>query len=200
MFNHQNATVTLDGVDFPLWFWLLQEPAYSIPEGAIGRLYDPVNGLHTLLYPDRSTGAALPWKEGDRYLSQTATYKAAWAAAQEPPLEVVKTAKIAALSNQCQRDISAGFDSEVLGATHRYSAALEDQLNLMGSALLGVDVPYVCTDGSGVKAARLHTAAQMQQVYAEGAAIKGAKLGKFHALRQQVEAADSIAAVEAIEW
>ncbi len=70
----------------------------------------------------------------------------------------------------------------------------------MGTVILGVDSPFACVDGAGVKAARLHTAAQIQQVFQDGAVYK---LGLYTRLQQKlaaVEAATTVAQVMAIEW
>lgn len=115
-------------------------------------------------------------------------------------LSVDKSAKVLELSYACAAEVTAGFTSSALGAQHRYDSDLESQLNLLGAASLGVDVPYTCTDGLNAKEARLHTPAQMQQVLLDGAAVKIAALAKFRGLKNQVLAAADSAAVAAIFW
>lgn len=72
--------------------------------------------------------------------------------------------QILAINHACEATITAGFQSDALGAPHQYSSQLDDQLNLTGAILRGLDMPYACRDAQGVKAFRLHTAAQLRQV------------------------------------
>lgn len=202
MFQHRNNQITIVDLTLPLEFFQQLEPAYALPEGAIGRDYTP-SAEHVVFYPVGMRGGELLWTEGDAYLSKVGDYQTAWDAANEslpPTLEQVKAQRIALFDQGCRLEILAGFGSDALGAPHHYSAQLEDQLNLIGSTLLGVDVPYVCTDTEGIKEARLHTAAQMSQVYGDGATAKSQKIFKFHALRAQVEAAETIESVNLINW
>lgn len=120
-----------------------------------------------------------------------------------PPLEEAKTNKVQALSEQCHEDITAGFVSMALGSQHLYSSQLEDQINLMGAASIAPEVgtlDYVCADIDGVRQARPHTRAQLQQVYGDGAMHKSERIYRFHLLRAQVEVAETVEAVEAIIW
>lgn len=75
------------------------------------------------------------------------------------------------LKDECRRVIEGGFVSSALGAPHVYDSALpQDQINLTGARLANIDVDFTCTDQSGVKIQRAHTAAQIAQVYAAGMA------------------------------
>lgn len=199
MLKQENNTITIGNLTMSLDFFREQEPDYSLPQGAIGVTYIP-DTLHIISYSDRVEGAEMPWTEGNSYLSKVEQYKVAWEATQVPTLEQVKAQKMTQLNATCKAEILAGFESDALGSPHRYSAEMEDQLNLIGSTLAGIDTPYVCTDSEGVKAARLHTAAQMSQVYQDGATIKGTKIFWFHELRALVEAAETIEAVNLINW
>ena len=122
------------------------------------------------------------------------------------PLPDVRAEKIAKLSEQCRNSIVAGFKSAALGSDHWYDGDIEDQINIMGAAAAGMDLPFRCypIDANGNKIAPktfiLHTAAQLQQVYQDGVAFKLAQLEKLESLRAQVEAATTVAEVEAIQW
>lgn len=116
-----------------------------------------------------------------------------------PSLDEVKAAKVAAINAACAAAIVGGFASAALGAPHTYDSALEDQLNLIGAVGLGIDLPYRCADAAGIKAFR-HTAAQLKQVAADGAAIKLAALEKAATLKALVQAAADAAAVEVVAW
>lgn len=111
-----------------------------------------------------------------------------------------KYSETAELNAACAASIVGGFTSSALGAQHTYDSALEDQLNLIGAVGLGIDLPYRCADASGVKAFRTHTAAQLKQVAADGAAIKLAALEKAATLKAQVQAAADVTAVNQVVW
>lgn len=117
-----------------------------------------------------------------------------------PSLDSLRATKTAEINTACATAIVGGFTSAALGAPHTYDSALEDQLNLIGAVSLGADLPYRCTDAVGMKAFRLHTAAQLKQVAADGAVIKLAALEKAATLKAQVQAAADAAAVEAVAW
>ena len=118
----------------------------------------------------------------------------------ERTLEELKQDKLRELDQWAQATITAGFVSEALGAPHRYSSQLEDQINLLGAAIAGVDLDYVCTDAAGVKAARRHTAAQIRKVYEDGLAHKASCIYRYHRLAARVEQADSPEALQSISW
>ncbi len=63
--------------------------------------------------------------------------------------------------------IVSGFTSKALGGVYKYSSATDDQQNLLGSVIRASkrgSVPYACRDVDGVKAFRMHTAEQMEEV------------------------------------
>lgn len=116
--------------------------------------------------------------------------------------DAAKAAKLARLKAACSEAIRAGVVSSALGSPHLYDTDKDsDQLNLVGAGLLGLDIAYTCTDiATGIKAQRVHTAAQMAQVYHEGVALKGGMIGHLNDLRTQLDAATDIAAVDAVVW
>lgn len=103
----------------------------------------------------------------------------------------------------CGEAITAGFASHALGAPHRYSSELDDQLNLTGAILRGLDMPYACRDEQGVKAFRLHTAAQLRQVGDDFTLYKLQLLQHANELKQQLDLALEAGDAEAmaqIRW
>lgn len=108
-----------------------------------------------------------------------------------------------AVNSACEAAITAGFSSYALGAPHFYSSQLDDQLNLTGAVLRGLDMPYACRDEQGVKGFRLHTAEQLRQVGDDFTLYKLQLLQHANELKQQLDAAldaGDLAALEAISW
>lgn len=108
-----------------------------------------------------------------------------------------------AINQACEAAITAGFQSDALGAPHQYSSQLDDQLNLTGAILRGLDMPYACRDEQGVKAFRLHTAAQLRQVGDDFTLYKLQLLQHANELKQQLDlalAAGDADAMELIRW
>lgn len=107
------------------------------------------------------------------------------------------------INNQCGELITNGFMSTALGAMHIYSSELDDQLNLTGAILRGLDMPYACRDEQGVKAFRLHTAEQLRQVGDDFTLYKLQLLQHTNELKQlldQALAASNIDAISRISW
>jgi hypothetical protein len=112
-------------------------------------------------------------------------------------------AQFAAINTACELEIISGFSSAALGARYFYSSQLEDQLNLTGVVLLGVDSAYPCSDEQGSKTFRLHTKAQLRQVSDDFTVFKLALLHKANELKQQLDqalTAGDLAGLEAVSW
>jgi hypothetical protein len=121
------------------------------------------------------------------------------------PATVVRlyTEKLQAINTACEQSIIAGFTSTALGAMHRYSSQLDDQLNLMGAILRGLEMPYACRNEQDVKAFRMHSAEQLRQIGDDFTQYKLQRLQQANTLKQQLEqaqAASDILALEAINW
>lgn len=107
------------------------------------------------------------------------------------------------INRACESAITAGFLSAALGHPHHYSSQLDDQLNLTGAILRGLDMPYACRDEQGAKAYRLHTAAQLRQVGDDFTLYKLQLLQRANELKQQLDlalAAGDAEAMQAITW
>lgn len=103
----------------------------------------------------------------------------------------------------CTAAITAGFTSAALGSPHQYTSQLDDQLNLTGAVLRGLDMPYACRDEQGVKEFRLHTAEQLRQVGDDFTLYKLQLLQHANELKRQLDAAlnaGDLASLEAITW
>lgn len=97
--------------------------------------------------------------------------------------------QVKTIDTACNLAITSGFQSDALGTPHQYSSQLDDQLNLTGAILRGLDMPYACRDEQGVKAFRLHTAAQLRQVGDDFTLYKLQLLQHANELKQQLDLA-----------
>lgn len=114
-----------------------------------------------------------------------------------PPLDVYKLERIAEAERYAGEQILAGFVSDALGTDHTYGGKKTDQLNLIGAASSGVDLPFPCADANGNWQRRVHTSAQFQQVVADGSAHKQGILTALDTIRTTIQNAPSYAAVDA---
>lgn len=107
------------------------------------------------------------------------------------------------INRACELTITSGFWSSALGPLHSYSSQMDDQLNLTGVVLRGVDSLYACRDEQGVKAFRQHTAAQIRQVGDDFTLFKLTLLQKANTLKQQLDQAlaeSDLNALQAVSW
>lgn len=121
----------------------------------------------------------------------------------EEALQRVHAAQAYDVDHACEKAISSGFKSAALGVPHHYSSQLDDQLNLTGAILRGLDMPYACRDEQGVKAFRLHTAEQLRQVGDDFTLYKLQLLQRANELKQQLDlalAAGDAEAMTLIRW
>lgn len=115
----------------------------------------------------------------------------------------VHATKMVEINTGCESVITGGFWSDALGERHQYGSQLDDQLNLTGVILAGLDCPYACRDELGVKEFRLHTFKQLRQVGDDFTSFKLQLLQKANTLKQQLDqalASDDLAALEAVSW
>lgn len=111
--------------------------------------------------------------------------------------------KALVINRAAENAITNGFWSKALGTPHQYSSQLDDQLNLTGAILRGLDMPYACRDEQGVKEFRLHTADQLRQVGDDFTLYKLQLLQHANELKQQLDlalAANDAEAMELITW
>lgn len=156
------------------------------------------------------------WVEEDTFFIQSetklskpfvkvSTLPTACIESREGALKAAKESKKAELNNACDANLLS-FESDALGETHTYDAELEDQLNLMGLVIAGVDSFYRCyktdTNGEivGFKENKAHTAAQLKKVYADGSTKKLTQIAKCGQLKALVDNAISVEEVQKIAW
>ncbi|MGA4577051.1 hypothetical protein [Stutzerimonas frequens] len=176
---------------FATWNELDQRFAFSLVKGEIEITQDE----HHRLIAGQGTGQAITKGPDGR---PTLTVRD-----QPSEAEAAHANRTAAINRACEAAITAGFTSEALGAPHIYSSQLDDQLNLTGAVLRGLDMPYACRDEQGVKEFRLHTADQLRQVGDDFTLYKLQLLQHANALKQQLDAAleaGDLAALESITW
>ncbi|MDW3683961.1 hypothetical protein RA280_19865 [Cupriavidus sp. CV2] len=133
---------------------------------------------------------------------------AVYAAHDPNSLAQAKKAQMAGIDASCAAAIVAGFASSALGAAHTYPSKMTDQQNLSASVLASImpglpadwKTPFWCADASGAWSYVDHTAAQIQQVGQDGKAAVLACLQKKAQFAAQVEAATTVAAVQAVVW
>jgi len=117
-----------------------------------------------------------------------------------PPLESFKSTAKAQMDAAARSAILAGFTSDALGSNHTYGGKETDQINLVGAAASGADMPFPCADSNGVWERRIHTAAQLQTALAHGSEYKQAVLTALDARRAEIEAASDLAEIENVTW
>lgn len=115
-------------------------------------------------------------------------------------LELTKAKKEKAIkvNSECERLIVSGFTSSALGAPHEYQSQREDQLNLLGSVAGGVGGPFKCSL-EGDWQYRIHSAAEIAQVFSDGAAYKLALLQQCESLKVAIGSASDTEALAAVE-
>lgn len=122
----------------------------------------------------------------------------------EELLQAARLAKIAELKQACTTAIQSGFTSSALGTSHIYDSELPtDQTNIIGAmvaSLSGASIPFTCTDSNGYKEQRLHTSAQLQQVFQAGMQHIVTNKSQYDILKKQVEQATTVEAVNGINW
>ncbi|MGY2137768.1 DUF4376 domain-containing protein [Pseudomonas reactans] len=122
---------------------------------------------------------------------------------QQERLQALYQQKVESLNRSCESAIISGFWSGALGEQYQYSSQLDDQLNLTGAILAGVDASYPCRDESGIKEFRAHSAAQIRQVGDDFTQFKLQLLQKANQLKQQLDkalAALDLANLELMTW
>ncbi|MBB3947202.1 hypothetical protein GGQ73_003168 [Rhizobium skierniewicense] len=123
-------------------------------------------------------------------------------------LDQLKADRVAALTRDCAAAIVGGYVSEALGTLHTYPSGVTDQINMMGSvtgSLLpdlaaGWETPFWCANKAGAWGWRMHNASQIQRAGSDGKAHVVTCQTTLATLNAQVEAAKTVAAVNAIDW
>jgi len=163
--------------------------AYSITTGEPLTLdgFQPLPNGYTLKKPEPNQ----VWKDGE------------WVDDDGAILAALYQEKLLKIGADCSRYIEGGFSSDALGWTFRYASELDDQINLTGMILSGLDSGYACIDEHQVKAFRPHTAVQLHEVGQALVRFKYAALQHADTLKQALAVAlkdEDLAAMKAITW
>ncbi|MBW4049426.1 MAG: DUF4376 domain-containing protein [Proteobacteria bacterium] len=129
----------------------------------------------------------------------------AWNSVLVQQAQTVQIALIAAASAAAQ---TTGFTSSALGSAYSYPSGLQDQANLTACIVASLmpgnastwTVEFWCMSAAGVSNFVPHTAAQIQQVGKDALAAIMVQKSKQYALSLQIQAATTIAAVQAVVW
>jgi hypothetical protein len=72
--HHPDGLITINDFIYPLKEFQIDEPAYALPEGYIGREYVP-GERHFLFTSNRADPQPPTWPEGDGYIANVETYR-----------------------------------------------------------------------------------------------------------------------------
>lgn len=111
--------------------------------------------------------------------------------------------KLQEVNDGCNHHIENGFVSGALGTPYRYSSKMDDQINLTGMVLSGLDASYACFDANLVKGFRPHTAAQLHLVGQDLVRSKQAALQHADNLKQDLATAlkdKKLKVMKSIKW
>ena len=116
-------------------------------------------------------------------------------------VEYVRTAKIAEMSNICNKVITNGFDAQLSdGNTYHFSLTAQDQLNLITLSSMVASgetaIPYHA-DGELCK---FYSADDINIILASATAHKTYHVSYFNALKAYIEALETIKDISAIEY
>lgn len=139
----------------------------------------------------KKPGPSQVWKNGE------------WADDIDAVLAALRDKKLQAIAAGSTAYIAGGFTSSALGEPYRYSSAIDDQVNLNGQVLLGLDDVYPCYDADQVLAFRPHTIEQLQKVSLDLVRFRQAAQQHAETLRQAVAKAQkdkNLKAMKAITW
>ena len=108
-------------------------------------------------------------------------------------------------STACASALTTGFTSSALGTTHTYPSQDDDQRNLQSAVSAAIAAPSNWTTpiwcaSNDAWSFTAHTAAQVQQVNTDWLAHRVAVQQKYADLITRINAATSIAEVQAIDW
>lgn len=118
-------------------------------------------------------------------------------------VELRYIAQLSTVNFSCLQEITGGFWSAALGDRFFYDTEIQDQLNLSGMILRGLDGVYACRDDSGVKVFLDHTSDQLRQIGNEFTEFKLQRLRKANDLKQALGAArlaSDLDALNAVSW
>lgn len=135
--HHPDGRLLIDGQGITLQEFNEHEPAYALPDGAIGRVYIP-GQRHTLTDGQTQWGGPMPWPDGDRYLADAETYQPA--APPEPTLDELKATK----KREIETARDAAIDAGVSYSGYAWQTDKQARENITGTltaVVAGVPLP-----------------------------------------------------------
>lgn len=111
-----------------------------------------------------------------------------------------RAAQISILSSACQQQIVSGFSSSSLGSAYTYASGDIDQRNIVQSAQSTKGGLLACQNAAGVWGIEPHTQDQSQQALEDFVAARDATRLKLVGLVAKVNAATTVADVQAVVW
>lgn len=125
-------------------------------------------------------------------------------------LDLAKEIRTAEISDDCEKHIMSGFESDALGAPHIYDSEFVDQINLVGALITvmpydgdteGYTIYYACRDvNTGVKDYHVHTYHNLRKVIFDGSQFKLTNLQIFHFKRVMISMCETLEEIDAITW
>ena len=195
-------TAPLPPVDGQLAKWNEGQQQWSQVADYRGRRYWTASaGLIEISEPGVSPPAgARPLTDGQTLVQEGETWRLRTDA---DDLADAKKSKIAELKAAVEKAIKSGFSSSALDQAHTYDSEQHNIDWIQAAVLSAKKTQITCDDGAGQatsKKPREHTVAQCKTVLNDGMAKLLTRKTRFRTLRDQVNAAADVAAVEAIKW
>lgn len=161
-----------------------------------------VKGEFTTLYNDGEFVYIQPLN--DEELSEPFVATAlpnSYAQSLQDALETAKIKKTLELNHRCDK-LLENFTSTALGEAYIYDGSQEDQINLMGLLIAGIDGFFRCAKASEPqnKQNYPHTKEQIKQVYAEGLKYKSETIYQCGVLKEYLKQLTTIDALNALKW
>ena len=195
-------TAPLPAVDGQIARWNAVQAQWSqVVDYRAGRYWTASAGLIEITEPGVSPPAgAAPLTEGQELIQEGETWRLRTKA---DDLAEARQAKIAELKAAVEKAIKSGFSSSALGQAHTYDSEQHNIDWIQAAVLAAKKTQITCDDGTGTAASktpREHRPAQCKQVLTDGMAKLLTRKTRFRDLRDKVNAAADIAAVEAIKF
>jgi hypothetical protein len=210
--HHPDGLVTIGGFRCTLEEFLLDEPGYGLPEGTVGRCYQP-GVTHWLTDGSGQIEGPLPWPEGEAYLAKESEYRTAQLARTAPPIPTLEECRTAALRNVDREAenrrlayITPGSGQalvyqekrrEAEAAIAAFEAAAGEPVNPARFPLLAAELDI---SGLGLNELAQAVLAKAQDWTAAAAAIEGTRLKAKRDIAAAASAEDVDAVVTGLVW
>ncbi len=204
--HHPDGLIVIGALRYPLPEFLIDEPDYALPDGMLGRVYEP-GVQHWLTDGSMQHAGPLPWPDGDAYLSREAEYRAAFAARTAPPppsLDEVKAQARRLIDSQAEErrlvHITPGSGQALVYVEKQREAkaALAALADAEGKPVDPAWFPLIAAElgvtGNDLEAVAATVIATAEAWIAVAAAIESTRLRA----KRDVDAAQSAAEIDAV--